>query len=105
MAAKKTKRHRVGGKKTRAQVADAKILQEWWLEARRKRDTAKNPTTRRKYVELADRIQYALQDHSPLGHRMVWGSEHAGSRDAGYPGEALLPRTEPIIRSRYGGRY
>jgi hypothetical protein len=98
-----TKRHRVGGKKTRARIATNTpegVLLDWWVEARRKRDTTKNPTTRRKYYALADRLQYALQDLSPLGHRMVWGSEYAAERDDRNAKTDL----ELTRKTKFGGR-
>jgi hypothetical protein len=97
------KRYKVGRPKTRRQVRAAKpeeILFDWWMEARLKRDRTKNSKIRRKYMEQADRLQYALQDASPLGHRMVWGSEYGADRDRGYTKEELAPR-EPVIGRRW----
>jgi hypothetical protein len=106
------KRHVVGRGKRRAQIAaarpDAKpedILFDWWTEARLKRDTTKDPKIRQKYYEQADRLQHALEDTGPLGHRMVWGSEYAKDRDEGYSAEALKPYKPALFASRYGGRY
>lgn len=58
------------------------ILFEEWMRARRIRDTLPNKGVAlyHAFYPLADNIQHLLQDFSPYGHRLVWGSEHAPKR-------------------------
>jgi hypothetical protein len=98
---------REGAKNVKYGGVDAEsILFNDWMNARKIRDTSTG-NTRRKYYDLADELQYKLQDFSPLGHRMVWGSEFASKRNQISPdfsrrGES---RDKPGLTKAHCGRH
>ena len=72
--------------------AESLLLKEW-TRARKLRDTSTG-SKRQRYYQLADELQYKLQDMSPLGYRMVWGSEYSKARSYG-TGRADDQRSRP----------
>jgi hypothetical protein len=77
-----------------------------WGRARYVRDHTKDEKRRRHFYELADRLQYELQDLSPLGRRMIWGSEFASKRKEVYRGEASpmkVAKDPPAKKTRARG--